>query len=177
MDGLRCVRSGGLPAASDARSLVLRSPQPSACWRTLKPGNFFSNSAMLVSLMVLTVCGSTSVCQTWSSRTCWPMAAGAAPRPTAVAAPAPTRKCRRETPWVRAISAPPCASVGRSLPFHGRGCRFGGLPFDLQTRGDHNAKDGAENHPVPMVRQPGGRGRELLRLGLRELEDPGRHPL
>ena len=97
MNGLRWVRSGGLPAASEARSLVLRSPQPSACWRTLKPGNFVSNSAMLVSWMILTVCGSTSVCQTWSSRTCWPITAGARPRVTApMAAPVPARKRRRE---------------------------------------------------------------------------------
>ncbi len=77
MNGLRCVRSGGLPAASEASSLVLRSPQPSACCLTLKPGNFFSNSAIEVSWIIFTVCGSTSVCQTWISRTCWPSAAGA----------------------------------------------------------------------------------------------------
>ena len=98
MNGLRCMRSGGLPADSEARSLVLRSPQPSACWRTLKPGNFRSNSAMLVSWITLTVWGSTSVCQTWSSRTCWPMTAGARPRVAApMAAPVPARKRRRET--------------------------------------------------------------------------------
>ncbi len=49
MNGLRWVRSGGLPAANAASSLVFRSPQPSACCLTLKPGNFRSNSAMLVS--------------------------------------------------------------------------------------------------------------------------------
>src|SRR4030095_3178689 len=79
MNGLRCVRSGGLPAAREASSLVLRSPQPSACCLILTPGNFFSNSAMLVSWMVLTVWGSTSVCQTCSSFACWPRAAGARP--------------------------------------------------------------------------------------------------
>src|SRR5262247_934978 len=98
MNGFRCVRSGGLPAASAARSLVLRSPQPSACCFTLKPGNFFSNSAMLVSWMVLTVCGSTSVCQTWSSRVCWPRTAGARPNTAAAAAPValPARNRLRE---------------------------------------------------------------------------------
>src|SRR6266536_3245303 len=173
MNGFKCVRSGGLPAASEARSLVFRSPQPSACWRTLKLGNFFSNSAMLVSLMVLTVCGSTSVCQTCSSRVCWPIAAGAAPRPTAVAAPAPTRKCRRETPWVRAISAPPCASVGRSLPFTTPVVDSAGRRSTYRGEETTNAKDGAENYPVPVVRYPGRGGRELLHLDLPELEDPG----
>ncbi len=70
MNGFRWVRSGGLPAASEASSLVLRSPQPSGCCLILKPGNFASNSATLVSWIVLTVCGSTSVCQTCSSFTC-----------------------------------------------------------------------------------------------------------
>jgi hypothetical protein len=60
----------------------------------LKPGNFRSNSAIEVSWMVLTVCGSTSVCQTFSSRACWPRAAGArASRvPPAAATPVVLRK-------------------------------------------------------------------------------------
>ena len=76
--------------ASDDSSLVFRSPQPSACCRTLKPGCLRSNSAMLVSWIVFTVVGSTSVCQTWSSRTCWPTAAGA--RASSAAPDAPARK-------------------------------------------------------------------------------------
>src|SRR5690349_22794928 len=97
MNGLRWVRSGGLPAANEASSLVLRSPQPSACCLTLKPGNLRSNSAMDVSWIVLTVCGSTSVCQTFSSRTCWPSATGAlASRAAPAATPVEARNRRRE---------------------------------------------------------------------------------
>ena len=38
MNGFRCVKSGGLPAASEASSLVLRSPQPSGCCVDLEAG-------------------------------------------------------------------------------------------------------------------------------------------
>ena len=64
MKGFKWVRSGGLPAAIAARSFVLRSPQASGCCLTLNPGNLRSNSAMAPSWIVLTVWGSTSVCQT-----------------------------------------------------------------------------------------------------------------
>src|SRR5262245_23987658 len=131
MKGLRCVRSGGLPAASEARSFVLRSPQPSACCLTLKPGNCLSNSAIDVSWITLTVCGSTSVCHTVSSRTCWPIAAGARPSATATApAPAPARKVRRETiAWLRegvvAISWSPRECDSASAAAHARVTRNG----------------------------------------------------
>src|SRR5690349_4083876 len=117
MNGLRWVRSGGPPAASEASSLVLRSPQPSACCLTLKPGNLRSNSAIDVSWMVLTVWASTSVCQTFSSRACWPSAAGARESSAvpAAATAVVARKRRREMRCAdRVIGSAPLVGVNSS---------------------------------------------------------------